>query len=267
MNKTVIKNVAFFVAGIGVGYGAGYLLTKKKFEAYADEEIASIKEAYATSRQMADKEGIFSTPESAAKALIPEEEFDLSDEALFEKPEVLSPEEDAAFNGTTESDGLSDDEREIQEKVNRYNSGVADELKNYGSTTIPESVRDSRNVFDEGFQIVVDPNGPYIIDIDSFMDDENGYAKISLSYWEGDGVVTDEVDSVVPHAEVILGLTYLESWGLGSTDKNAVYVRNDREKKDYEVIKDEKSFSVHVLGVDPEVNSKGNPRKMRDEDE
>ena len=41
-----MKQLLYFFAGVGAGAYIGYTIAKKKYENLADEEVASVKEAY-----------------------------------------------------------------------------------------------------------------------------------------------------------------------------------------------------------------------------
>ena len=69
-NKEMVTGIVVGVLGLGIGFAVGYQTSKKKFERFANEEIASVKETY--SRRY--KDGVYATPESASAVLIPEDE-------------------------------------------------------------------------------------------------------------------------------------------------------------------------------------------------
>ena len=54
------------------------------------------------------------------------------------------------------------------------------------------------------------------------------------------------------------------NFGNQSDDPNVVYIRNNKRNADFEVVLDERSYTVVVLGF---VSEKEKPRKMRDLDE
>lgn len=76
---------------------------------------------------------------------------------------------------------------------------------------------------------------PYIISIDEFGE-ADGYDAISL-YHYADGVLADADDEVIDNPEEIVG-----SEALKHLDEDCVYVRNDRLRCDYEVVKDLRDF-------------------------
>ena len=80
---------------------------------------------------------------------------------------------------------------------------------------------------------------PYIIE-DYEFEEENDYRKITLTFY-ADGKLVDEIGTNV-EAATILGDT-LKSFG---DSASVLYVRNERLRCDYEVLKDDQSYSDAV---------------------
>ncbi len=79
---------------------------------------------------------------------------------------------------------------------------------------------------------------PYVIPPEEF-DEIEGYNTIGLSYF-ADEVLTDDDYSIIENVEDIVGKDSLKTFGRYEDD--SVYVRNDRLKCDYEILKDERRF-------------------------
>ena len=80
---------------------------------------------------------------------------------------------------------------------------------------------------------------PFIIDPSEFGEDPE-YDTMTLTYF-ADGVLVDDVDEVIEEPDIVVGLENLkvfEEFGASS-----IYVRNDIYKTDYEVIRDDWSYS------------------------
>lgn len=111
------------------------------------------------------------------------------------------------------------------------------------------------------------PDKPYIITVDQFMTetlhDDN---KQSLVFFEGDGTLCDERESILTNVEELVGQANLHHFGLGSRDRNAVYVRNEKLKMDIEVVRDDRSFQEAVLGIKPK-EERVAPLRMRENDQ
>lgn len=79
---------------------------------------------------------------------------------------------------------------------------------------------------------------PYVIPPEEF-DELEGYTTISLLYF-ADEVLTDDDYSIIENVDDIVGKDSLGTFGRYEDD--SVYVRNDRLKCDYEILKDERRF-------------------------
>lgn len=91
------------------------------------------------------------------------------------------------------------------------------------------------------------PESPYILHQDEFYSDERGYAQQTLTYYAGDQILVDEHDKPIYNYGSIVGEL---NFGHGSNDPNVVYVRNEKQEAEYEILLDSSSFEVSVLGYD-----------------
>lgn len=85
----------------------------------------------------------------------------------------------------------------------------------------------------------VNNDKPYIISPDSFGE-FNEYEIISLTYYS-DQVLADENDEKIEDVESIVGYESLAHFG--EYEDDAVFVRNDRLKCDYEILMDNRLYS------------------------
>lgn len=94
---------------------------------------------------------------------------------------------------------------------------------------------------------------PYVLHRDEFFEEEKGYAQITVTYYAGDEILTDDNDSpIYNHHDVIGDLRF----GHGSNDPKVFYVRNDKRHAEYEVVYDPGLYSVEVLGHEIEDNAR-----------
>lgn len=85
---------------------------------------------------------------------------------------------------------------------------------------------------------------PYVISYEEFVTSEN-LRQSTLTYYAGDEVLVDEKDlPIYNKSEVVGDLRF----GHGSTDANIVYIRNDRLRAEYEVIRDPGHYAEEILG-------------------
>lgn len=94
------------------------------------------------------------------------------------------------------------------------------------------------------------PDVPYILHHDEYFENETEYEQSTLTYYVGDDTLVDEASMPVGDDASVVGNNALTAFGHGSKDKNVVYVRNEALEMDFEIVKDERKFSVHVLGFD-----------------
>lgn len=87
---------------------------------------------------------------------------------------------------------------------------------------------------------------PYIISPSEF-DTLDDHEAITLTHYS-DGVLTDEWDEPIDEDEVkyLVGKDYASHFG--EYEQDAVYVRNDQTKGDYEILRDQRNYEdVHNL--------------------
>lgn len=93
-----------------------------------------------------------------------------------------------------------------------------------------------------------DEEYPFVITPDEFGDVDE-YDKISLTYYAGDEMLADEKDELVESIDSVVGLESLDHFG--EYEDDSVFVRNDRLKCDYEILKDVRSWSDVVARPKP----------------
>lgn len=76
-----------------------------------------------------------------------------------------------------------------------------------------------------------DMNRPYVIPPDEFGECE--YDTVTLTLY-ADGILTDELDEVIYDVDGVVGEDSLKHFG--EFEDYSVYVRNDRDKTDYEIL-------------------------------
>lgn len=89
---------------------------------------------------------------------------------------------------------------------------------------------------------VVMPKKPYVISPDEF-DEIDEYGTETLTYY-ADHVLTDDFDNPIEDVEAMVGEESLNHFG--EYEEDAVYVRNERHKIDYEILLDERKYTEVV---------------------
>jgi hypothetical protein len=104
---------------------------------------------------------------------------------------------------------------------------------------------------------------PYILHVEEFVNDELGFSQSTLTYYEGDDILTDEKDVPIYDKTNVVGDL---RFGYGSGDPNVVYIRCPKLRAEFEVLRDQGSYAFEVLGVDVEQSLKHSahtPLRMR----
>lgn len=91
------------------------------------------------------------------------------------------------------------------------------------------------------------PDVPYVIHADEYINDEMGFKQETITYYETDDIMADIQDTPLYNWYSITGEL---KWGHGSKDKNVVYIRNEKMRKEYEVLRHYGSFEAEVTGLD-----------------
>lgn len=91
-----------------------------------------------------------------------------------------------------------------------------------------------------------DKEHPYVITPDEFGELED-YETTTLTYYS-DGVLTDDMDQVVENIADTVGNDAVTCFGQYEDD--AVYIRNDQRKMDYEILRDYRQYA-DVLAAKP----------------
>lgn len=205
-----LSTVIAFFTGATIGGTTVWYITKERYSRLAEEEINSVKEAYA---HMGKKK------ERAEEALL---RYRGTDEATDDSdPEI--PKTPVVTTKVAEKESISEYAKRVQ------NGAPMD----YSKTVVPP--KDDKP--EETVQSETTGDVPYVISPDEF-DELDGYTPISLTYF-ADGVLSDENGVIIDDVEEIVGdgLNHF-----GEYEEDAVYVRNDAKRCDYEILKDERKY-------------------------
>lgn len=201
-----LNTVIAFFTGATVGGAAVWYITKERYAQLAEEEINSVKEAYAHREQKKEK----------------------VDEVM---QRYRGEGEDTDEPKTPVVTAKLAEKESISEYAKRVQNGAPME---YSKTVVPPKAETR----EEPVQSENSGDVPYVISPDEF-DELDGYTPISLTYF-ADGVLADEYGVIVDNMEEIVGdgLNHF-----GEYEEDAVYVRNDAKRCDYEILKDERKYA------------------------
>lgn len=260
---TVTKNNPWLIAGaliLGAGIGAAvaYKLAEKrlgdKFDRELDEQIAATREW----RHRIAKEGEFESPESAVKALVPDEVVDVV-------RQYQGREKPVPYNDPSK---IVTDPRPPVE--------VVVEQAEVTQNVFVEAEKNSRNDpkdWDFNAEVAdreLNPDTPYAISFEEFNENSPTHEQTTLMYYTLDDTLVDAKDMPIDNVEYTIGEDNLTRFGHGSGDPNVVYVRNEKIDMDFEVVKSEGSYHREVFGTDPDPSlqhSRRTSRRSRSADE
>lgn len=99
--------------------------------------------------------------------------------------------------------------------------------------------------------VYVKPDGPRIIDFNTYAENGGDYEQHTVIYYASDSEVSDESDTLLDKKYVGAYISYANLAKLNEQN-TTIYVRDDKHRKDHEVIWSAGSFAVDVLGEQPE---------------
>lgn len=258
-----------------LGALTAHILTKNalkaKYEALVEAEVQTAK-AYFSMRH---KTGAYADPVKLAEERLGKDEVETEyvekvqqykgREEHIQKAEVKHtskprPEEDMeAF------------EQRLIDEAKQEVDGVKQKLGIFEEEDEPDEEEEviTMNVFSENESSASSAGGrdtsrPFILSAREFEEGELDYSQNTLTYYEGDDVLTDERDQPIHHLQKIVGAENLK-FGEMSDDPNIVYIRNNELEVDFEVCRSKGTFTEEVLGF-TEPSNKPRPRKFREYD-
>lgn len=223
MNRNLLTSLAF-VAGAAAGSAITWKLLKTKYEKIAQEEIDSVKEVFSRRAETVEE-----TVEEA------EDETVISEEPSLAKVAELKSYKDVVRNYSAAfKDGLDDG---INDGINE----PADDISNVIKKKAEEIINDCDDIVKGVAKKGTVKSSHYIITPNEF--DEGDNEVVTLVYY-ADGVVvnTDTLETLSEkEIDECVGLDSLNHFG--EYEDDSVFVRNDKEDIDYEILRDENRYS------------------------
>jgi hypothetical protein len=264
-------SVVAFAGGAGVGYIFGKKRTQKLVDASIpgqlsiDQYIAYMERVRELKKleviESDDSELLSQTDAEVEEFMLAEGEHLAGD--LVDQDEPEDSDEEGADSEEASGEAKSPIELALEEKeeltnVIELNPEVSeDEDADDVDAAIAEarSSHPTANVFDNPSEdwnyqeelAARTSEAPYILHQDEFYADERGYTQTTLTYYAGDQILADEQDKPIYNYGAIVGEL---KFGHGTNDPNVVYIRNEALEAEYEVLLDNTSFEVSVLGFD-----------------
>lgn len=160
---------------------------------------------------------------------IAQEEIDSVKEA-FDRPRYVGPQDSdearaAEQTDIPEEEPVPDVSQEVKSMVQKLG------YHNY-SDVEPTLIKPEKNDISE------DGTGPRIIIPEEFG--ELGYKVVELTYW-ADGVLTDTKNKLIKDVDGLIGKGTIDQFG--KYEEDALHVRDDEKKIDFEILRDLKRYS------------------------
>ena len=264
--------LAASVVSCAIGAAGGYILTKKyvtdQYEGLIEEEVEKAKAFYTEHPPVSDipiedeedaEDPVDKLMGQLGDKVIPKP-FSKEDQTMYNKialdysaqdiPKVKSLAPNQGESMEEYEQRLIDEARaETQEVLAASEPDLAETLAEEGGEIVTKNIFDdhgpsSYNDLDRSHR---DSSRPYIISDEEFEDGDLSYNQNTLTYYQADGVLTDERDQPV-NTHFVVGDKNLQ-FGNASGDVNIVYVRNDKLSVDFEICQSFGSYAEEVLGV------------------
>lgn len=238
----------FFVAGAGIGvaigFSVGYFVmakrTQLKYEKIADAEIEKMREHYLKRYHEMDK--IMQGPKPPIDEVMRDLGYKTESEAHGETRHEFTAEEQEAIDQANRNHPGEEEVEDVEVVEEGEPPRVVENITNI----FTDAPVDHWNYATEARNRR--PDVPYIIHFDEFQQNEPEHEQVTYTYYEVDDILADERDTTIDDMDATIGLGNLGKWGHGSNDPNVVYVRNEKIKTDFEILRDRGSYEATSSG-------------------
>jgi hypothetical protein len=132
------------------------------------------------------------------------------------------------------------------EALKEYKTQISEYDQALEQTLTEEEHQDDWNQEEEERSRSLD--APYVIHRDEFVQGQQNYDKICLTYYEKDDVVFDDRTTPLVDVDILIGESNLKRFGDGSGKKDVVFVRCDHIETDWEITRSHGDYVEEVLG-------------------
>ena len=232
----------YFFGGVLSGCLGTYLVMNRRMEERINEEVESVKELYSEKREKASKIDSESISNN-------EEYTDTSSDKDAQKP-LRTPQE--AKDIVEKNNQRKADLAQFR-SLSEENGYVNTHKTEYNLFSNPPKASQIENGIDDGEDLDIinttpekDAKGPYVLESDDvssasekFVNEEPYFDKVTLFLYD-DGVLCSEEDEIITNIAATVGEESLRR--IGEYEPDVVYVRNERDSTDYEVIRQYRDF-------------------------
>lgn len=230
------------VASFASGLGLGFLISRKILDRRIEEGIRRI--------QVATMQDVSHTPEGISVGL-----------------KVIEDEKIGIKDGRVVTPTVQKWPEPVRDAMTDYRGGqftgfhtvkdlpVGDHREQPEQEPDPNPEPEVRSVWDDDWDIAAEmenrsTDAPYVLHVNEYVKKDKGYHQQQLRWYSLDQTLVDENNVVVHRPERVVGA--LEFNGRGSGDPDVVYIRNDKRRGEYEVVRIEASFMQEVMGLEAE---------------
>lgn len=218
---------------------------EKKWQAFAEEQIESIKNEY----KILKKEG----PEFDLEALA--EKYNTESDTIDNGDGVLIPVAEGPPTRTNYNQ-IQANPKAVSELVEKVVSRPMPRVAAAVNETITSNVFDPHPAsgnFDWSKERAYRDDNPealHVITREEFDANESDFEQYHYTYYDGDGVLADSDDQIVHDSDDVVGDHNMGRFGDGSDDPEIVFVRNVKLQMDIEITRSDLSYSKAVLNVE-----------------
>lgn len=260
--KLFLVGVSAFALGGVASYAIFAKRLSKKYQKIADEQVDEVKAHYSVLYKADGNNDL----EALAARYQDEEPKVKVDDILrtqgYKSYNEAESNEDTTGPDTSANPLLVSDEQTTENPPNAVAVASSEIVQNVFESDDPDRYF---NMEEELEKRRKKPDQAFVITLDEFNENEDDLEQTTLTYFEGDEVLVDERDEVIPDEDSIVGPEALLRFGHGSNDRNVVYVRNNRIKMLFEVLKSEGKYAEEVMGFIEHAEKPG-LRKFRNYD-
>lgn len=221
------SKIIFYTIGVVVGSAATYFVMKRRMDQRIEEEVNAFKEEYSEKHDILGK-------------IVKKEET--GDGLSF----TFEVNEQSGINTRTEEQAKKLADLNLQKKKDLMQARDISQRMNYNAFSKPPKEEDIDIDDDSESGIVDHPkeglvDKPYMITPDQFVNEYPFFDKITLEYFE-DGILANALsEEIIEDIDRAIGVKSLEKFG--EFEEDVVFVRNEMESTDYEVIRQRRPFA------------------------
>ena len=222
----------YFFGGVLSGCLGTYFVMSRRMQEQIEAEVAEVKEVYS---------------KKYSKDAEEDDDRELSKEEEKEEQTEENPKDIAERNNQRKADLAK------YRSLSEENGYVNTHKTEYNLFSNPPKPSQIENGIDDGEDLDIinttpekDAKGPYVLESDElssasdkFVNEEPYFDKVTLFLYD-DGVLCSEEDEIITNVAATIGEESLRR--IGEYEPDVVYVRNERDSTDYEVIRQYRDF-------------------------